>query len=163
MLLSLLVASCLLVPQVVGGSHREKAVDATSELTLTETQPVGRIQLPGNVWAAAVPFLEIPIARISNSEEMGFSILVYLEWTRPTAGPDSAQKIRIGNFTVYPPDRPGSFLLRASECFDKLRQMGANVKTDHLVLLLEMKRVHPNRPWSPIRVTVASVRWRAAL
>ena len=94
---------------------------------------------------------------------MGFSIFVYLEWTRPTASPHATQKTLLGKFTAYPADQPGSFLLRASKGFERLKRMGANLGADQTVLFLEMKRVHPNKPWAPIRVTIGPVRWRTEL
>jgi hypothetical protein len=163
MLLCLLIAGYLCGPAPVQVPHPEKAVEATSEIILTETEPMARVHLPANVRSIPVPFLEIPITLISNPREMPFSIFVYLEWTRSTDGPDARQRTLLGNFTVYPPNQPGKFLLRTSKGFERLKRMGANLEADQIFLFLEMKRVDPSKPWAPIRATIGPVRWRSEL
>lgn len=138
----------------------EKPVEATTDLTLTDAQPLGRIQIPSSVRASPAPFLEIPISRIANPQEMGFSVFVYLEWTRPNSGRNPAEKVLLGNFAPYPADQPGMFMLRVSKGFEKLKEMGADLSRDQVVLLLELKRLHPDKPWAPVQITVASPRWR---
>lgn len=139
-------------------SQPEKPVDATSQLTLTDKQPLSRMQIPPSVRAAPQPYLEIPVSRISNPQATGISIYVYLEWTR-AGGP--AEKIVLGNFAPYPANQAGTFMLSASTGFEKLKQMGASLEQDHVVLLLELKRLHPNRSWTPVQVTIAPVRWQS--
>jgi hypothetical protein len=158
-----LVIAALLFSFPGGPCQPEKPVEATAELMLTDAQPLGRIQIPSSVRSAPVPFLEIPISRIANPEEMGFSVFVYLEWTRPDSGGRAAEKVLLGNFTPYPADQPGVFMLRASKGFEKLKEMGANLNRDQVVLLLELKRIHPDKPWTSVQVTAAPARWRSEL
>jgi hypothetical protein len=137
----------------------EKPVDASSPLTLTDKQPLGRIQIPPSVRAAPQPYLEVPVSRISNPQEAGISIYVYLEWTR--AGSSASEKIPLGNFAPFPANQPGVFMLSTSPAFEKLKQMGASLEQDRLVLLLELKRLNTNQPWAPLQITVAPVRWQS--
>lgn len=136
-----------------------KPVDATSQLTLTDKQPLGRMQIPTSVRAAPTPYLEIPVSRISDPQETGISIYVYLEWTRVGGG--APEKIPLGNFAPYPANQPGTFMLSVSPGFEKLKQTGASLEQDHVVLLLELKRLHPNQSWTPVQVTIAPVRWKS--
>jgi hypothetical protein len=159
-LLSLLLAGCLSFPQAAGEAcHPQKAVDATAELVLSNMQPIGRIQIPAEIRSTPLPYLEVPVSVISNPERTPFAIFVSLEWRHQ----GTVQTIVLGNFTPYPADQTGSFMLRASKGFEKLREMGPNLDGDPIFLLLEMKRVHASKPWTSVRVTIAPVRWRRDL
>lgn len=161
MWLNLIIASCLCCLHTMQAAELEKVVDSTSEVTLTETHPVTRIRLPASIRAAPAPILEVPVLRISNPQEMSFSIFAFLEWSRPAQGPTGNDKILVGNFTIYPPDRTGSYMLRASTAFEKLKGMGADLARDQVVILLEMKRTNPNKAWSAVVVEIAPLRWRS--
>jgi hypothetical protein len=161
MWLHLIVAGCLCCLHAMQAAAPEKAADASSEVTLSETQPVARIQLPASIRAAPAPTLEVPLVRISNPQEMSFSIFASLEWYRPTQGSTGKEKVLLGNFTVYPPDQTGTYMLRASTAFEKLKAMGADLIRDQVVLLLEMKRTNPNKAWSAVLVEIAPLRWRS--
>ena len=163
MLLSLILAGCLCFPQATEACGSRPVVLATEALVLSEAQPARRVQLPANARSGSLPFLEVPILEISNPEKMGFSIQVYLERTRSTASEGDTERVLLGTFTPYPPDQAGSFLLRASKGFDKLKETRANTAEDRVNLLLEVKRLHPNKPWTPLVVKIAPIRWRAEL
>jgi len=161
MWLNLFLASCMWCLHVMQTAAPGKAVESTSDVTLTEIQPAARIQLPAAIRAAPAPILEIPLVRISNPQEMSFSIFVSLEWSRPAQRAAGKEKILLGNFTVYPPDRPGNYILRASTTFEKLKALGADLGRDQIVVALEMKRTNPNQPWSPVEVEIGPLRWRS--
>lgn len=156
MWLNLIVAGCLCCLPA-----QERVVDANSEVTLSETQPVARIQLPANIRAAPAPIVEVPIVSISNAQGMSFSIFAYLEWARSASGSSTRERVLLGNFTVYPPDQAGSYMLRASTAFEKLKAMGADTGRDQVVVLVEMKRTNPKQPWSSVQVVIAPLRWRS--
>jgi hypothetical protein len=161
MWLSLIIAGCLCSLHTMQAAELEKVVDPTNEVTLTETHPVARIQLPDSIRAAPPPILEVPVVKIANPQKMSFSIFAFLEWSRPAQGPTGNDKILVGNFTIYPPDQTGSYMLRASTAFDKLKGMGADLARDHVVILLEMKRTNPDKAWSAVQVEIAPLRWRS--
>jgi hypothetical protein len=160
MWLHLFLASYMCCLHAMEAAAPGKAVESSSDVTLTEIQPVARIPLPAAIRAAPAPILEIPLARISNPQEMSFSIFVSLEWSRTAQGAARKEKILLGNFTVYPPDRPGNYILRASTTFEKLKALGADLVRDQIVVALEMKRTNPNQPWSPVQVEIGPLRWR---
>lgn len=162
MWLNLIVASCLCCLHPIQAAELQKAVDSSSEVTLSEMQPLARIQLPASIRAAPLPILEVPVVKISNPQEMSFSIFASLEWRRYSRGSAGNEKIPLGNFTVYPPDRTGSYMLRASTAFEDLKAMGADLSRDQVFILLEMKRTNPNRPWSAVRVEIGPLRWRSS-
>lgn len=161
MWLNLIIASCLCCLHTSQAAEMEKVVDPSSEVTLTQMEPVTRIQLPASIRAAPAPILEIPVVKIANPQKMSFSIFAFLEWSPPAQGPTGSDKILVGNFTVYPPDRTGSYMLRASTAFEKLKGMGADLARDQVLIVLEMKRTNPDKAWSSVQVEIAPLRWRS--
>ena len=159
--LNLIIASILCCVHAMQAAELEKVVDSDSEVTLTETKPVARIQLSASIRAVPAPIMEVSVIKISNPQEMSFSIFVSLEWRRHAQVSIQSEKVLVGNFTVYPPDRTGSYILRASTAFEKLKAMGADLARDEVVILLEMKRTNPDKPWSSVQVEIAPLRWRS--
>jgi hypothetical protein len=161
MWLNLFLAGCMCCPPPMPTAVSGRAVELSSRVTLTETQPVARIQLPTSIRAAPPPVLEIPLVKISNPQEMSFAIFVSVEWSRPAQGGAGKEKVLLGNFTVYPPDRTGNYMLRASTTFEKLKTLGADLSRDQIVVVLEMKRTNPSQPWSRVQVEIGPLRWRS--
>ena len=161
MWLNLIMAGCLSCSPAIQVAAPETAADSSRGVTLTETQPEARIQLPSNTRSSPAAVLEVPVVRISNPDKMSFSIFVYLEWCRPGEGPARNEKILVGNFTVFPPDRTGRYTVRTSTGFERLKTMGADLPRDQVVFLLEMKRTNPNKPWSTVVVEIAPLDWRS--
>jgi hypothetical protein len=161
MWLNLIVASSLCCLHAIQAAEPEKVEDSTSKVTITNAQPIARIQLPAGIRVAPAPILEIPVVKISNPQEMSFSIFASLEWRRYGQGSTGIEKILLGNFTVYPPDQTGSYMLRSSTAFEKLKAMGADLVRDQVVILLEMKRTNPNKAWSAVVVEIGPLRWRS--
>jgi hypothetical protein len=157
-ILSLLIAGDLFPGSAAGADCRPKAASANTEVTLTHTHTKARVQLPAEFAANPTQFLQVPITHIANTAETAFSIFVYLEW--PGAKDDSTpREVPLGNFTVYPADQPGTYVLRVSDGFRQLRALGVNPGQDQVVVLLEMKRVSEKTPWTSIEVSIAPLRW----
>jgi hypothetical protein len=126
-------------------------------LTLTNERPTGYFHLDPETLASAPPILTVRITRVVNPGETPFQVFVYLSY-QSGAGRTEPEKILIGNFGLYPPDRPAGFLLRASTAFRKLKTTGS--RPTNIRLLLEMKRIHPKSPWTPVAIAVAPPEWR---
>lgn len=130
----------------------------TPELILTDTKPTARVPIPAAFWNRPKPILEVPISRIENTSQISFSIFVYVEWA--STNPGSPHKKLLGNFSVYPPDGTGTYVLRASEGLRPLVSSGIPPEERHASVLLELKPTTPNSLWKSIQVSVAPVRWR---
>jgi hypothetical protein len=148
---ALLFLSLLVDSQLLGGRE-------TPELILSDTKPTARAPIPAAFWNHPKPILEVPISRIENASQLSFSIFVYVEWASTNSG--SPHKTLLGNFSIYPPDRVGIYVLRASEGLRPLLSSGIPPEERHASVLLELKPTSPNSTWRPIQVSVAPVRWR---
>jgi hypothetical protein len=129
-------------------------------ISLTNERPTGSFSIDPEALASAPPILKLTVSQVVNPNELPFQIFVYLSLdSQPGGTPGTHQeRILIGNFGLYPPDHPASFLLRTSRAFSKLKTMTANPTNVHL--LLEMKRIHEASPWSLVEVTVAPPEWQ---
>jgi len=81
------------------------------------------------------------------------SVFVYLSH----AGKKGGERIPVGSFSLYPPDQPGKFMLRASSALSKLGESGA--KSGTVQLILELKRVDQSKPWTAVELAVEPPNW----
>ena len=157
----LLIGALLLGGARAGGqgpdSDQNQRRGVPTGVTLTSDRPTGYFPLDAERLASAPPILALRITRVVNPGLTPFEIFVYLSYP-PGDGRREAERILIGNFGLYPPDRPAGFLLRASTAFRKLKTTGS--KPTEVRLLLEMRRIHPKEPWTTVEVDVAPPEWR---
>lgn len=153
---ALLLGGARAMGQGLGGDQHQRQA-APTRVTLTNERPAGYFPLDPETLASAPPILGVTITRVVNPGKTPFQVFVYLSY-QSGAGRTEPEKIRIGNFGLYPPDRPAGFLLRSSQAFRKLKSLSSS-PTD-VRLLLEMKRIHGTRPWTSVEVTVAAPEWR---
>jgi hypothetical protein len=140
-----------------GGAERP---GKPTPVTLTNDRPTGYFPLDPETLASAPPVLALRITRVVNPGETPFQIFVYLSCQQGAGekGRTEPEKILMGNFGLYPADSSAGFRLRASNAFRKLKAASSN-PTD-VRLLLEMKRIHETRPWTPVAVVVAPPAWQ---
>jgi len=130
-------------------------IDAKSNgVILTSTRPEGSFPVAAAILASSPPLLALHFTEVTNPSQTPFQIFASLSY-KP-AGQTEAVKILLGNAALYPPDRPGGFVLRTSSAFRKLKAS----EPTNVRLVLEMKRIHPQTPWSAVEVTVAPPEWR---
>jgi hypothetical protein len=134
---------------------------ASPVLTLTQDRP--KYSLPikavaGNPEGAEV--LEVAITKVINPSMTPIAIYVYLSYTE--AGKSEPSRQLVGNFSLYPPDQPGKFLLNAAAAVRKVPLSDAAAKGNEVRLEFEMKRIDETRGWTPVEVTIAQPTWRAA-
>jgi hypothetical protein len=132
-------------------------------VVLTNDRPTGSFPIGQETLASAPPILALTITKVVDpgQEAMGFFVYLSFRSSASSSGANNqpaSQKILIGNFSLYPADRPGGFLLRASTAFNKLK--AASSKPTDVRLVLEMKRLHETKPWPSVAVTVAPPEWR---
>ena len=130
-----------------------------TSVTLTNDHPTGFFILDPETIASAPPVVAVSLTRVVNPNKTPFQVFVYLSYLPEAGEKPRTQRILIGNFGLYPPDRPGGARLRASNAFRQLK--AARPKPTEVRLVLELKRIHERRPWTPIEVTVAPPNWQA--
>lgn len=128
-------------------------------ITLTNRRPSANVSIPPRILRNPLPILEVPVASVRNEKRTPFAIFVYLAWKHGQPGLSKRQKLLVGNFAVFPPDRPGRYTLRVSNAFRELSKNRKNLERLQLDLQLEIRRVHENRPWTSVEATIGPVRW----
>ncbi len=139
---------------------RDKGRERLAPLTLTNDRPVGYFPIAPETLAGAPPILAVSITRVVNPDETAFGIFVYL--SRAEKGYPEPERILVGNFSLYPADHPGKFLMRSSLAFRKLEAAGSLSKSSQVRLVLEMRRLREMKPWTPVAVTIAPPDWQGA-
>jgi hypothetical protein len=152
------VLSAVLSMCVTAGLFAQGMQDA-GMLTLTVEHSSGSFPVPKSALATAASQLEITITDIVNKDSTPFSVFVYLdEEGNPST---KTKRTVVGNFSVFPPDRPGKYLLNARKALEKAREWEVGQAGGEVRLKLEMKRVHESRPWTDVEVKVATPQWKA--
>jgi hypothetical protein len=157
-----LLLGALLLGAVRSGRGRESGTQSPEPLkaiTLTNDRPAGDFPVDPHTAASAPALLRIRVTKVFNPGKIPFQVFLYLS-TSEAAG-SKAEKIPVGNVGFYPVDQPGAFQLRASTAFAKLK--AANPKAKDVRLLLEMERLHPDQPWTPVEITVAPPVWKSGV
>lgn len=127
---------------------------------LTAEQPRSSLPVATDVLTSGAEVLEVTITKVVNPALTPITIYVFL--TDTEKGTTEPRQIPVGNFSLYPPDQPGKFLLDAAAALGKVSLSGATAKGHDVRLVFEMKRIDETRPWTPVEVTIAEPKWRAA-
>lgn len=151
---------CCTLAGVQSQEARDKRQTTLSPIMLTNDRPTASFAIEPETLASAPAVLALSITKVVNPAKIPFGIFVYLSPAGEKGCPKS-EKILVGNFSLYPPDHPAGFLLRASNAFRKLEAEGPRSRSSEVRLLLEMKRVRETKPWTPVEVTVAPPEWRS--
>lgn len=157
LLLSALLLGSVQPPGPSPGDGSQRPARPAS-VRLTNDHPTGYFILDPETIASAPPVVAISLTRVVNPGGTPFQLFVYFIY-ESGAGEKGRTRIPIGNFSLYPLDRPGGARLRASNAFRQLKV--ARPKPTDVRLMLELKRIHENRPWTQVEVTVAAPEWRA--
>ena len=132
---------------------------AIEHVVLTAEHPEGSFAVAPEVLASPPALLALTMIRVVNPANTPVEFQIYLA-CRPGSKPGAAPvKIPLGTVALYPPDRAAAFRLRASTAFRRLRT--AMSEPADVRLVVEMKRIHEEIPWSPIKVTLAPPKWES--
>ncbi|MDZ7692784.1 MAG: hypothetical protein U5K69_16940 [Balneolaceae bacterium] len=130
---------------------------------LTAEKPTDIYRLTAEMIQQAASILEIPVIGIINPDQTPFSIAVYLVWSTENTVEllKSDHSIKIGNFSLFPPDKTGTYTLRASAAFANLPVSAKQVHKDtaDAGLLFHLQPIE-ERDVHRIEVTIAPVTWR---
>ena len=155
-----IILSAAIIAGLLACGLAKQSEPAVDSVTLTPERREARLPFDRQVWQNSPPLLEVPVSRVKNPHLTGFAIFVYLAWTPDQPGPKARQKVSIGNFGVFPPDRPGRFTLRASQAFAEARKRGVTLRENRPELLFVMRKVRASEAWTPLEVTLGPVTWR---
>ena len=133
------------------GQKRPTQVKLTNERTVASF-PVAQQLLED------APVLEVSVTKVTNPAETPVAIFVYLAPGGKKEQPEP-EKILVGNFSLYPPDRAGIFLLHASTAFTELRKKGWASGSKEVRLVLELKRLRETQAWTPLEITIGAPKW----
>ena len=134
---------------------------ASPVMTLTQERPNYSLPIKAVGGSASdAEILEVSITKVMNRSLTPIEIDVYLSDTET----DKAERNRqlIGNFSLYPPDEPGKFLLNVTPALRKILLSDANAQGHDLRLIFEMKRIDEAKAWTPVELSIAQPAWRAA-
>lgn len=135
-------------------------------VTLTNHTPTGSFVVqPAQLKSAptmrevppALMMMEVPVTKVVNPNRKSVTVFVYLSRLNEKRD-NPAEKIEVGNFSLYPVDRPGKFTLNPGPALRKAAEASndSNIKDWRLVFELEQK---PEQGSSPLEVTIGSPLW----
>jgi len=141
-------------------SKVEKAQLPVSSVTLTPEHSIASFPVAASVFTGVSDVLEVEITKVVNPAATPVTILVSLADSK--ADKVEKEPNSIGNFSLYPADQPGKFLLRATPALRRASTANGTGKSPDMRLVFEMKRIDESRAWTPLEVTISQPKWRAA-
>ena len=128
-------------------------------LKLTNERPSASVELKQDTLDQVPAVLEVSVTKVANPEKTPVVVYVYLFVASKDSNKEDV-KIPIGNFSLYPPDQPGKFLMRASGAIEKLKT--AKKESSSTLLFFELKRLHEAKAWTPVELSITPG-WRSDL
>ena len=104
--------------------------------------------------------LEVAVTKVINPSLIPIAFYVYL--SDKEAGKSETNQHLIGNFSLYPPNEPGKFVLGVTPALRSLLLSDTTPKGHDRRLIFEMKRIDEDKAWMPVEVSIAQPAWRAA-
>lgn len=146
-----------------GQTGGDKVEKAQSSVTLTSSHPSGSFPVAERTVAAAPAVLVVRVTKVVNPGMASFGIFIYLSGPPATEAAQEGrlskpQKFQIGQFSLFPADRPAGFTLRASPAFARLKE--AHSKPGGVRLLIELKPLRKTQSIGQVEVTIAPPEWR---
>jgi len=127
-------------------------------VTLTNDHPTASFPVPPDVLKNSPATLEVAVTKVVNPAAKAVTILVHLSLANEK-GELSKARIGVGNFSLYPVDRPGQFMLDAADALRTAAQtrMPPDAKGWRLVFELEQQAQQGS---TPVEVTIATPNWK---
>lgn len=150
--------TCCRSAKVQSPQPRDMEQTTGTPLTLTNERPTGSFPVRPETLASAPSILEVSITKVVNPAATPVAMFVYL---LPAAkkGKAEPERVLVGNFSLYPPDQPGKFLLGLSNALEKLEGKNSASKSGEFQLVVEMQRLDDTRPWTEVEVTIDPPKW----
>ena len=150
--------TCCRPAKVQSPQTRDMEQTTGPPVTLTSERASGSFPVSPETLASAPSILELSITRVLNPAATPIVMFVYLS-PAGKKGKAEPEKVLVGNFSLYPPDQPGKFLLGLSSAFEKLKAKDTVSKSSELQLTVEMKRLNDSQSWTKVEVTIDPPKW----
>ena len=124
-------------------------------MTLTDREPIASFPLTPDQVNNPPEILEIVVTKVANPGSSPVSIFASVE---PADGKRKAEGVELGNFSLYPVDRPGKFMLGPEAAFRQANKTINLSKDEKWQLRLVMQLPEQNK--SSVEVTIASPNWQ---
>lgn len=118
---------------------------AASPIILTDQHRSVSVPIDARDLAAAPPVLEIEVTDVWNPDLVPLGVAVWIV--------EGDERVPVGNFAFYPPDKKGTFHLSGKEAFARVKRHGS------ARLLFELQKLRPSADWKPVRVSLSQPRW----
>ncbi len=146
-------------PEQQNSELRSVEKKEAESVVLTNNDTTASFHLARQISSNPPPVLELSVTKVVNPAQTPVEIFVYLEAVG-NARQRGPQKILVGNFSLYPPDQPGTFSFRASNAFKESQARWGTAELTQTSLTLEIKRINETRPWTPLKITISAPRWK---
>ena len=132
---------------------------AVEIVTLTNEHSTGSFAVQPELLKHPPAILEVAVTKVVNPAARGVNVLVYLSPTTEK-GEASSARVGVGSFSLYPADRPGTFMLDPADALRTAAEtrMPPNAKGWRLVF--ELERQAEQTP-APLEVTIAAPNWKS--
>lgn len=122
-------------------------------VTLTSEHPTGSFPLPPDILQVSPSVLEVSVSKVVNPAAKSVSVFVYLS---PPDEKDESQRVEVGNFSLYPTDRPAKFQLAGGAALQKLSPPRTALKGWRVVFELDEQA----KQESSLKLTIESPNWK---
>lgn len=132
---------------------------AGETVTLTNDHPTASFPVQPDVLKNSPATLGVAITKVVNPAAKAVTILVHLSPANEK-GELSNARIGVGNFSLYPVDRPGKFMLDATDALRTAAEtrMPPDAKGWRVVFEIERQAEQGS---APVEVTIAAPSWKS--
>lgn len=102
--------------------------------------------------------VEISVTKVVNPAARAVNIFVHLAPVNEKAGA-VPPKFAVGNFSLYPADRPGKFMLDPASAFRKISETKDVSKVKEWLVVFELEQ-KAEQGSSPVEVTIEAPQWK---
>jgi len=140
-----------LAMMTVPGSSCATGTAHANPVILTDQQPQASLAINSQQIASRPSTLEIDVTDLSNPELVPIGVAIYMV--------SGDLKALVGSFAFYPADHKGNFFL---DCKAAVAQIGRaqTGRAQNVQLLFELRKLRSSAAWKPVRVTIATPKWR---
>jgi hypothetical protein len=139
---------------------QSRSEELPGRLLLTDHAPRASASVPLAIVRATPPLVTIMVEKIDNPSKVQVDILVSLRWAPVDEASRGAGRTDIGTLSLFPADQPGTFTLRTSEVFTRLRETGVALEALRVSLDVELLAADSRRRTpGPVAVVIAEPAW----
>lgn len=149
------------LPSAYGPTGVMQGENGPGEVTVTDRHTEGFFTVPQKILNEPPPVLRLRVTKVVNPDNTAFQIVISLSAGAEREKGAVGTSIPLGHVGLFPADRPGAFLLRDTAAFEKLKASLPTGKRGSAKLMVNIERLHENKPWTRVEVTIAPPEWIA--